>query len=87
MNADTQLLVSAEVNDPVFPGMLRARATTVGNSEKFVMYNLGGDTKWFTGSPGYLVTSEMNYSGSGRYMLRAARRTPGPWEHWAYYPL
>jgi hypothetical protein len=83
-----QRYVAAEEAYPApYTNMLRARtpAGQVGAWEKFVMYNLGGDTQWFTGSQGYLVTGDLGMLGTDKGMLLANRKTLGSWEHWVVH--
>jgi len=88
INGYTGLVVSAELNDQGFPGMLRARAHSIGPWEKFTRC-IDQSTRVFTlksKANGLYVSTEMNYGGSYQYMLRARATTVGPWEKFILYP-
>ncbi|WP_144069958.1 fascin domain-containing protein [Nonomuraea indica] len=88
VNGYTGHVVSAELGDTRFPGMLRARAGSVGPWEKFERC-IDQNTDTFTLrslANNRYVSVEMNYTGSYKYMLRARATTVGPWERFKLYP-
>ena len=65
-------------------GMLRARATTVGAWEKHQFcYDEHTKIWWiFTNANGRWASTEMNYSGNDKYMLRARAESIGLYEQY-----
>lgn len=76
--------VSAELGyTGVDYGMLRARATSVGPWEKFVIENWGPNPSMYTIrslANGRYVSTELGYGGSRNNMLRARATSIGNWE-------
>src|SRR6266498_3316638 len=74
---------SAELGSGGDHGMLRARATSVGNWEKFTIARWGPNPAMYTirsQANGRYVSAELGYGG-GRYaMLRARATSIGNWE-------
>ncbi|MEV4620788.1 hypothetical protein AB0J74_19015 [Asanoa sp. NPDC049573] len=87
INGYTGLAVSAELGDPTYPGMLRARSSGVGAWEKFQQCIDSANNVFTLKSlaNNRYVTTEMNYPGSFKYMLRARATTAGAWEKFTLY--
>jgi len=88
VNGYTGLVVSAELGDTRYPGMLRARSDGVGPWEKFERC-IDPATNTFTLKSlanNRYVSVEMNYTGKYKYMLRARSTSVGPWERFKLYP-
>lgn len=79
-------VTTEEWYDPPWQYMLQADSSTVGQQQQFVLYNVNADYQWFTGSSGYLVSGDLNFSGNDRGVLIANRKSLGPWEEWVVHP-
>jgi hypothetical protein len=63
--------------------MLRARATSVGPWERFIIQFVQyPEFKMVANANTLYVSAELGYSGSWYGMLRARASTAGPWEKW-----
>jgi hypothetical protein len=64
--------------------MLRARAQSVGNWERFIVYCIGtgGDFGFQSLTSGGFVSTEMHYPDGDHYMLRARGLQISTWERY-----
>jgi hypothetical protein len=84
------LIVSAEVEyDGATEGMLRARATRVGQWERFRIRCLGNARVALRAANGRWVSAELGagYTDGDDGMLRARSTSVGLWETFAYHPV
>lgn len=61
-------------------GMLRARAATPGQWERFLWNGAGNTSTLQFGASRLYVSAELDYTGGRQAMLRARATAPGPWE-------
>lgn len=87
--------VSAEVDSTGDDtGMLRARATTIGSWETFTLFTdqaagagYGATISLRSEADGLYASTEMSYTGSDQYMLRARATNTGSYERYTVVPL
>lgn len=84
----TGLFVSAEIGDAgTRYGMLRARASQIGQWENFALTNLGGSRYAIQSyANGLYVSAELGYGGGYYGMLRARASVVGQWELFSLDP-